>query len=282
MSVIVFHVHDEVVHDVMDGRLYSVPPREPFEFASTFLGRKFIEHQHHYGIVEVKTIRKRGGIEFDLDDAEKRATELLHHAEMQGINQYLESQHTDRLEHGKPPVRAAGRYANLLRKHKVNLQDYGISPIGTVEGNMGMGKDPAMAQMQKALADMQNLLLTVIAAGGITPANADQLKAALGTPIKPIDVTKAQTKVFVEVPDEPPVEAAFGEATEGTESLPGGDDGVIDLSRSHSHLGVMPGSEDDPNAIPGAKLEGRGNLSRDQVSNVISQIARPARKGKTD
>lgn len=281
MSVILYHVDDEIVHDVINSKLYSVPPREPIEFSSTFIGRKFMEHKHFHGIVEVKVIRSRTGIEFDLDDAERRATELLHHAEMQGINQYLESQHTDRLEHGKPPVRASGRYAKLIRKHKVNLQDYGINPIGTLDGNLAVGKDPQMMQMQTAIVNMQNLLMSVIAAGGITPANAEQLKAAMGTPLKPANPAP-QTKVYMEVPDEPPVEASLGDATEGTESLPGGDDGIIDLSRSMSHLGVMPGSEEDPNTIPGAKIEGRGNLSRDQVSNVINQIARPARKGKTE
>lgn len=282
MSVIVYHKAGETVHDVMDGRLYSVPSGEPFEFASTFLGRKFIEHKHWYGVVEVRTIRTRTGIEFDLADADARAEALLLQKDEEVIQAYVSTQYDDRLSQGKPALKPGGRAAIILQKHNINLTQYGIRPVGTLEGNAQIGAAPVDHALKAEVASLKSLVMMFLAGDGISKEEkAALVRDLMNTPADaapPADPTQLHNAPEVHLrTSEAEVVSKLGEATEGSGSLPGDPaaDGIIDLSRSYAALGTAPGVEDvPPTSGPIAPVQ--GNMSARDVVSTLGRVQPPA------
>ena len=281
MSIIVYHESGEEVCDVMNGHLFRVPSGEPYEFASTFLGRKFIEHKHWWGVVEVKTIRTRQGIQFDLEDAKERAQELLKQKDQEVIQNYINTQYDDRLAHGKPALKPGGRAAQILAKHSINLAQYGIRPVGTLEGNLAAGTPQADPAMAKEVADLKKLVLMLLAGDTLNKEEKAQIVREMLGGSTPAGAPAAAPSQLHAVPEisigatEQEIEATLGQPTEGGDSLPGDpatDGGVIDLGRSYAQLGTAPGVEEVP-PTTGPQGSGGGNMARDEISSTLGKVA---------
>lgn len=154
-SFFVLHVDDEEVCDVMDGVLYRVPPSEPFEFANPFIGKRFIEHKWFHGVVEVELEKTRSGWIFKIEDAYDRAVAALAQADNAYNQSYIETQHQDRLLRGVPAMPPSVRQKKILQRQGVNLEDYGIRPIGTKS---------SQERMFEEMARQNNTLMSVVTA----------------------------------------------------------------------------------------------------------------------
>jgi hypothetical protein len=264
------HVDDEVVCDVMDGQLFSVPPNEPFEFESNFLGRKFIEHKHFHGVVEVKAVKTRRGLELQLEEAAERSATLLAEKDKEMIEGYVYTQQEDRLGHGRPALPPRGRHAKLLAKYKTDLRAYGIRPVGTSEA-----ADTQLSPEVKAILEQNQQLISMMAqilgAQGIKPpalkqsvevpvvvSETGKLKAI--TPVK--NITVAPSKL---VEDE-------SESTTLREGDEIDNEGVLVTEEVKRMLADMEsGDPNNPDEVPGPVLAGAAKepLSSDAIGRVL-------------
>lgn len=278
MSVIVLQMSNETVHDVIDGRLYSVPHGEPFEFASTFIGRKFIEHKHWWGVVEVRTTRTRSGISFEIEEAMERANQLLLQKDQEVIQNYINTQYDDRLAHGKPALKPGGRAAMIMAKHGINLASYGIRPVGTLEGNLAAGTTQADPGLTAQVQTLQKMVMALLSGQTLSESEKATIAREMASSPVPADVTLAGKSELhpapeVRITDEKEIESSLGGATDESGSLPNdpAQDGVVDFGRSYAQLGTAPGVEDlPPNDGPQAGVS--GNMRPAEVVSTLGQV----------
>lgn len=163
-----------------NGRLHVVPHDEPTEFASEFLAKKMLEHQAYLGLVEVRQIRTKKGVEYDMEDAHQRAEQSLIVAEKACITDYIMNQLEERVQRNFPPMPPRGRQLACCIKHKYNLLNAGIRLIGWEPPyhmeDPGLGNTPAVNQsdlqqqitmIQGQFLQMQQMLVDLLKAKAV-------------------------------------------------------------------------------------------------------------------
>src|ERR1051326_7713032 len=103
----VFHVDDEPASVMIDGRLLTIPPNEPFEvpeLRGTDINNngpheyiipdhqvmaKILDHAWYHGVIEVPVIRSKQGISADMSKAVTMATDALVIAEDKILTRYI-------------------------------------------------------------------------------------------------------------------------------------------------------------------------------------------------
>lgn len=282
-SKYVYHVDTEIVHDVMDGYLFSVPPGEPYEFTNAFFAEKFIQHKWMHGVVEVELERTRTGWTFKLEDAHSRALAALRAADEAYANAYIETQQQDRLMQGRPAAPPSARQKRILHRQQVNLEEFGIRPVGTKsnqdkmleavmeQNKVMMAMFMAMVQggdVKSALAGMVGRVTTTAPSNPSNPpgendesGSDDQPPYPIAPPRPPRNITVPSNAV-VERPD--PVHPPVRMYSEGE-----------DLAvQSLSDLGPdFEGDVNDPNQVRGPVMPGSErplDLNQSGIGNLLN------------
>ena len=121
----------ELVADLINGVLITLPPSEPVEL-DEFIANAVLEHKAGiHGIVECNVTRTKTGIVYDVDEALERAEVLLKQCEDNSINFYVRQQMEDRVASGKQPLPPTGRALEIIKRRKISLRnEYGLVPVG--------------------------------------------------------------------------------------------------------------------------------------------------------
>lgn len=267
----------------MDGMLFSVPPNEPFEFESNFLGRKFLEHKHYHGVVEVKAVKTRRGLELQLEDAAERSAALLAEKDKEMIEGYVYTQQEDRLGHGRPALPPRGRHAKLLAKYKTDLRAYGIRPVGTSDA-----ADSQLSPEVKAILEQNQQLISMMAqilgAQGIRPP---ALKQTVPVPAVVSETGQVKAKTPVQNITVAPTRTLVEDESESTQLRDGDEidsEGVLVTEEVKRMLADMEsGDPDSPNQVPGPVLAGAAKepLSGDAIGRVLgaTEVGGTKKKG---
>lgn len=125
---ILIHADNEVVHDLIDGRLYSLEPKKPFKVESDHIAGLILAHKHYHGIVEVKATETETGIVYATDEAVKLALETLEAKELERVNAWVNSQYDDRIQNNKPPLAPPPAIQAIIDKRGIDLKrDYNLT-----------------------------------------------------------------------------------------------------------------------------------------------------------
>lgn len=174
-----------------NGFKHTIPYDDPTEFQNEHLAERIVHHLQYYGMVEVHTVKSKTGVQFDMDDARKRAKANLAVSERQCVTEYVKTQLEDRVRHNLSPLPPEGRALQSCIKGKVNLLKYGIRPVGweapyEMEAlPAGMAAAPSstptnleriILQLQDQLASQQILINSLLAGDRAAKSGMAKLK----------------------------------------------------------------------------------------------------------
>lgn len=128
-SIYVLHVGDEPVCERVDVRWHEIKPNEPYEIPE-YDAQVIMERVPHASLVIVPEVRQGYNRTLDVNAAREQAKDLLYEQEQRLIAEYIEAQRTDRLARNAAAVPPAGITAKAIDKHKIDLTQYGINPVG--------------------------------------------------------------------------------------------------------------------------------------------------------
>jgi hypothetical protein len=158
--MILFHVDHIPVEDVIEGRLYVIPPREPIEVEDK-IGKLILAHKSYQGVVEVKINKTSTGWTFDIDEAKEEAVKLRKEKAYEFIDAYIYSQLNDYIRYNLPPRPPQGRVVELIKEFNIDLSDHEIRPPGWQSPVPYKHKAPAdgggaVTSLQQMMMQMQN------------------------------------------------------------------------------------------------------------------------------
>lgn len=134
---VLLHLDDsEPVADVINGLLIELPAGEPVEL-DEFTANAVLDHKALiHGIVEVKQIKTKTGVQYDIEEAEVRAQEALAVAEDRSVQFYVRQQMEDRIAGGKPALPPNGRARSIVLRKGISLREqFGLTPVGWKDVN---------------------------------------------------------------------------------------------------------------------------------------------------
>jgi hypothetical protein len=127
----VLHAEDETIHDLIDGKLYSIPPNEVFEIENDHHADLLLQHKHYHGIVLIEGKKGPRGTTFDFEQATADAKEKLAAKELETVQAYVAAQMEDKVSKGLPARPPEGRVARIIKKLKIDLaRDYNLQVLG--------------------------------------------------------------------------------------------------------------------------------------------------------
>lgn len=175
------HVDTEPVHEVMEGRLLTLLPNEPFEvkeivstdvdlngnktfvIPSEFIARVIIAHQMHHGVVLVKEIRRGYNTELDVKSARAEAAIALKAGQDKMLSEYVRIQLEDRLKENKPALPPSKPIERIIDERGIDLQkEYGFRPVGWRVGDETKAREERTAALEAENVELKRTLRLVM------------------------------------------------------------------------------------------------------------------------
>lgn len=151
------HVDDEVIHDLVEARLYTFPPNEAVEVEDDFIAGRIEEHLAYRGITVVKQKRTPKGIVFDIESAQAEARERLEAARTKAVLDYVTMQQESRISAGKPALPPTGRVLEIINKRGIDLgKEFNLHPSGWESKAASEGKDDRFRQLEDSNLRLAN------------------------------------------------------------------------------------------------------------------------------
>lgn len=179
----VFHNDDTLLECLIDGRMFSIPPYEPFEVSSiegtdlekpysirsAKVGGELIRLCALQGLVEITSERTKAGFGFDVERAARESTVARDNAEGMMLARYVSGAHEDEL--AKKPVSPPSLpIQRILDKRHLDLQkDFGVTPVGYKVSEYAAKRETEMdllrrenAEQKKDIADMKEMMTLLL------------------------------------------------------------------------------------------------------------------------
>jgi hypothetical protein len=166
---------DEDAADVIDNKLYVLPPGKPVEMPDFDAGI-MMAHNHQFGIVQVRETRDDEGIHLHTAEARVAAKALLVTKDNEIVAEYIRVQLEDRVKAGRPALPPSGRCAKVVKRSGTKLADYGVKPVGWVM-DPSAAAAPADVAMTERIAHLE-AQLTVLTKALAAKVETDLAPAA--------------------------------------------------------------------------------------------------------
>jgi hypothetical protein len=135
------------------GRLFIVPPDEVTEMPEVAV-RELTRHLSYYGVVEVKTIKQKYSIDFDIPNARIESLALIEQMDKMRFEMYVNDVITDRVSKNKIVPPPPPQIKQIMNRRGWNLEAYGIKPMGALEDK----RDEALAAANMKILQLERLI----------------------------------------------------------------------------------------------------------------------------
>lgn len=157
--ILLFHANDDSIVEIVDGAMYTLIPNEPNEIENEFHAQKILERLPWAGIVQVQTVKTKGGVKYDIDAATEEAMEARHASEDKMITEYVTIQMEERVRHGRPVLPPEGRVAAAILSRNIDLgAKYNLFPVGWDKDGATLAAAGGSPEETKALRERNEQL----------------------------------------------------------------------------------------------------------------------------
>jgi hypothetical protein len=171
--IFLFHVYRDPAQLCIDGKTFIIPPNELFEVTEirgmdcnnnghqeyitppSKVAELIIARGKHFGIIEVPLTRRGTDVQVDIEDARRRAKDLLRSTEDQMLMAYVREQQ-ERAQANAPVQAPGGRVLEIIQERGLDIKkEFNINPVGWVLGEQA-AKDNRMEELERQNAQLQS------------------------------------------------------------------------------------------------------------------------------